>query len=121
MKDDPDGLDKYRGKIVPRNSSRDPWSHFVDIKLTQNIPLPLKGKKLQLSFTVENFLNMLNKDWGVYKFIAFDDSPLTWKGTDAATGLPIMEFWGKADDDARFTINQLLSRWKGMFGIRFSF
>ncbi len=121
MKDDPDGLNKYRGKIVPRNSSRDPWSNFVDIKIIQNIPLPMKGKKLQFSFTVENFLNMLNKDWGVYKYLAYDDRPLVYAGVDAATGKPKMEFIGKSETDARYTINQILSRWKGMFGIRFSF
>ncbi len=121
IKDDPDGLDKYRGKIVPRNSSRDPWSHFVDIKITQSIPLPFKGQKLQVALTVENFLNMLNKDWGVYKYIAYDESPLIYEGIDSATGKPKMSFVGRADDDARYTINQLLSRWKAMLGLRYTF
>jgi len=34
ISDDP-VLDKYRGKILPPNLSRDPWSHMVDLKLTQ--------------------------------------------------------------------------------------
>jgi len=120
ISDDP-ALDENRGKILPRNASRDKWSHFVDLKIIQNIPLPLKGKKLQFSFTVENFLNMLNKDWGVYKYISYDDTPLVWRGVDSTTGLPMMEFQGRVNDDERFTINQILSRWKGMFGIRFTF
>lgn len=122
IKDDP-RLDENRGKILPPNLSRDPWSHMMDMKLTQALPLPFKGgQKLEVSFTVENFLNMFNKDWGVFRYIAYDDTPLTYKGIDAATGKPIMEFWGKASDaDARFSINQILSRWKALFGVRFTF
>ncbi len=122
IKDDP-ALEENRGKILPRNASRDPWSHIVDLKLTQAIPLPLKGShKLEVSFTVENFLNMFNKDWGVVRYIAYDDAPLTFKGFDSATGKPIIDFWGKAEDaDARYTINQIFSRWKALFGVRYTF
>jgi len=122
INDDP-ALKAHRGKILPRNASRDPWSHIVDFKLTQAIPLPLKGgHKLEVSFTVENFLNMFSKDWGVVRYVMYDDAPLTYKGIDSKTGKPMFQFFGRAKDaDARFTINQILSRWKALFGIRYSF
>lgn len=121
ISDDP-VLDAHRGKILPRNASRDPWSHVIDLRIAQDVPLPMKGHKIELSFTIQNFFNMLNKDWGVYRYIGYDDTPFTWKGTDTATGKPMYEFWGKADtSDARYTINQLLSRWRAQFGVRYSF
>ncbi len=116
-------LDKNRGKIMPRNASRDPWYHGVDLKIAQNIPVPgLKGHRLQLQFTLQNVLNLFKKTWGVYRYIPFDDSPLTFMGYDSATGKPKFEFYGKTtSDDARYTINQLLSRWKALFGLKYEF
>lgn len=121
ISDDP-VLDKYRGQIVPRNASRDPWYHGIDFKIAQFIPLPFQGHKLELFFTVSNLLNLFNKDWSVYRYITFDDSPLTFRGYDSATGKPMFEFWGDASDkDARFTINQLLSRWRALVGVKYRF
>jgi hypothetical protein len=122
IKDDP-GLDKYRGQISPRNASRDKWYNGLDLRVAQVIPIPgLKGHKLELYLDVKNLLNMFNKDWGVYRYIAFDDSPLTFVGYDAASGKPKFEFWGNTTSkDARYTINQLLSRWQALFGFKYRF
>ncbi len=121
-------LEKYRGQIVPRNASRDPWYHGIDFKIAQFIPLPFQGHKLELFFTVSNLLNLLNKDWSVYRYILFDDSPFTFRGYDAATGLPKIDFYGRTkdsegnpDEKARYTINQLISRWKALLGIKYRF
>ncbi|MEA3420861.1 MAG: TonB-dependent receptor, partial [Acidobacteriota bacterium] len=56
-------LDSHRGQILPRNASRDPWFHRVDIKIAQQIPIPgLKDNKLFITFDIENFLNLVNKE-----------------------------------------------------------
>jgi len=121
ISDDP-VLDENRGKIVPRNSSRDPWYHGVDFKIAQYIPMPVKGHQLELFFTVKNLLNLFNKDWSVYRYISYDDSPLTFRGFDEATGKPMFEFWGDSEDkDARYTINQVLSRWSALIGLKYRF
>jgi hypothetical protein len=122
ISDDP-ALDSRRGQIVPRNASRDPWYHGLDFKISQDIPVPgVKGHRLSLYINVKNFLNLFNKDWGVYRYIVFDDSPFTFAGYDSATGKPKLEFWGRASDkDARYTLNQLLSRWQAQFGIKYRF
>jgi hypothetical protein len=115
-------LDSHRGQILPRNASRDPWYHRVDIKIAQDIPVPgLKGHKITLSFDIENLMNLFNKDWGLYKYIQFDDSPLQFDGYNSA-GAPTFKFIGKATtDDARYLLNQEFSRWRGMFGIKYKF
>ncbi len=122
IKDDP-ALAAHRGQILPRFASHDPFFHQLDIKLTQAIPMPLlKGHKLEIFLTVKNVLNMLDKDWGVYRYILFEDTPLTFNGYDASTGKPMFEFWGDASKkDARYSINQILSRWQALFGFTYRF
>lgn len=122
ISDDP-ALDKYRGQIVPRNASRDNWYNGLDLKIAQTVPIPgLKGHQLELFFTLKNLLNLLDNEQGVYRYINFDDAPLTFKGYDTATGKPILQFWGKASDaDARFSINELLSRWQMVLGFKYRF
>ncbi len=121
ISDDP-GLNKYRGQILPRNASRDPWYHGLDLKINQDIPVPgLNGHRISLYVSVKNLLNIFDKDWGIYRYIAFDDSPLTFVGYDTASGKPKMEFWGKTAENARYTVNSLLSRWQALLGIKYSF
>ena len=121
IKDDP-ALEKYRGQILPRYANRDKWYNELDLKISQHIPIPyLKGHKIELYLNLKNFLNLLNKDWGVYRYITFDDSPLTYVGMDAASGKPKFEFWGKSAKDQRYIINQLLSRWQMLLGIKYKF
>ena len=121
IKGDP-ALDSHRGEILPRNASRDPWFHRVDIKIAQQIPIPgLKGNKLFLTFDIENFLNLVNKEWGYYKYIQFDDAPLEFAGYNG-DGVPTFKFRGNSEtDDARYQINQEFSRWRGMVGLRYKF
>ncbi|HLP46169.1 MAG TPA: hypothetical protein VK469_09490, partial [Candidatus Kapabacteria bacterium] len=121
IKDDP-ALEKHRGQILPRYASRDKWYNGLDLKLSQYIPVPgLKGHRIEVYMNLKNFLNLLKKDWGIYRYITFDDSPLTYVGMDQATGKPKFEFWGNAQKDKRYIINQLLSRWQMLLGIKYKF
>jgi hypothetical protein len=51
-----------RKAFVRRNSCRAPASHRVDLKVVQ--PVHLRARRLELSATVVNALNLLNSDWG---------------------------------------------------------
>ncbi|WP_420129626.1 TonB-dependent receptor [Longimicrobium sp.] len=55
-------LRPVRRAFVKRNSCRAPASHRVDLKLVQ--PLSLRARRVELSATVVNALNLLNADWG---------------------------------------------------------
>ena len=61
------GLEKYRGQIVPRNEFLLPWLNRVDVRLTQNLftDMVQKGDKVQITLDVLNFGNMLNSEWGI--------------------------------------------------------
>lgn len=113
-------LKANRGKILPRNASREPWFHGIDLKLAQQLRLPsLKAHKLEISIDILNLLNLFDADWGVYKYIDFDDTPLTYKGLNKE-GKPTFTFNGR-NPDKRYLINQALSRWRAQLGVRYSF
>lgn len=65
-------LNKYRGKIAPRNAFRSPWFTRIDLHLAQEIPVPGWSKARVTVFAdVENFTNLLNKNWGQQREYVF--------------------------------------------------
>jgi outer membrane receptor for ferrienterochelin and colicin len=66
------GLEKYRGKIVPKNSQTSPDFFKVDFHFGQELPLPLvQGGKFEVFADIENVLNLINKDWGSLRQVQF--------------------------------------------------
>ncbi|MGB5131101.1 MAG: TonB-dependent receptor [Steroidobacteraceae bacterium] len=67
---DSQGLERYRGKIVPRNSGRSPWVTSLDLRLAQEIPIWRKARGV-VSLDVENLANLINNDWGRVSQVSF--------------------------------------------------
>jgi hypothetical protein len=70
------GLEGYRGRILPKNSQRGKNWFKVDLHAEQELPLPgidsiAKGARIKLFGDIENVLNMINKDWGSLRQVAF--------------------------------------------------
>jgi hypothetical protein len=65
------GLDKYRGKVVPKNSQTSPHFFKVDLHLSQEVPTFVGGGHIELFADVENFLNLLNKNWSSLRQVSF--------------------------------------------------
>ena len=66
------GLEKYRGKVVPKNSQRSPDFFKVDLHVEQEVPGFLtKDAKLKVFADVENLLNLIDNDWGTLRQVAF--------------------------------------------------
>lgn len=61
------GLEGYRGQILPRNEFLLPWLNRVDVRLAQNLfsDMTMKGDKLQMTLDIVNFGNLLNSEWGI--------------------------------------------------------
>jgi hypothetical protein len=55
-------LDRQRGKILRRNSCREPWSNTTAATLKQRVPLGARAVEAQLD--VFNVLNLVNSRWG---------------------------------------------------------
>ena len=114
------GLNSARGKIVPRNASREPWFHSLDARIAQDIPVPgLKDHRLQLTLDIVNLLNLFNKDWGKLVYVSNqNDVPWTILGKDSVSGKDKIQFTDRANI---FVLSQLASRWQAQLGLRYSF
>ncbi|WP_372914628.1 TonB-dependent receptor domain-containing protein [Sandarakinorhabdus sp.] len=63
-------LNRYQGGIAPKNIGKTPRYNRLDLALRQEVPFVFGGK-VELSADFENVLNLLNKDWGVIRQVAF--------------------------------------------------
>jgi hypothetical protein len=124
-------LKANKGKIAQRSGPREPWTHQLDLHFAQEIPT-YAGQKIEFTFDVTNFLNLLNSDWGWVRNTGINQnySMITFHSIETATGadrgkprytvaassLKVTD--GKADP---FVPDNLLSRWQAQFGIRYTF
>ena len=60
-----EGLDEYRGRILPRNRLQSDWWVKFDFKIEQEFAGFADGHKASAFFVIENLTNFLNDDWGV--------------------------------------------------------
>lgn len=61
-------LRRQRGRILDRNTCREPRSHTTIASIRQAIPIG--GRALEAEIDVFNVLNLLNGDWGRYRVAA---------------------------------------------------
>ncbi len=70
---------------------------------------------------VFNVLNLLDKDWGQVKSIAFNsDDILRTVGYDTANDRPICRYQGPSPT-SKFNFSNEFSRWRMQFGLRYDF
>nr|WP_298196809.1 TonB-dependent receptor [Novosphingobium sp.] len=109
------GLGKYRGTIAPRNAFNSKWVTRIDLHLEQELPTGFGKSRFTVFADVENFTNLLNKNWGQireYPF-AYTIAPVTVTclttpvatGT-AATGAAVTANAGQACAQYRYDANQ---------------
>jgi hypothetical protein len=67
---DQQGLSKYRGRIVPRNSHTSSWLSVLDLRMSQELPIWRKARGV-LTIDIENFANMIDSDWGQLRQVSF--------------------------------------------------
>ncbi len=123
-----EALRSHRGRILPRNSAREPWVNRIDLRIAQQIP-SVSAHHLEFTLDVFNLLNLLNSDWGEQRFAAFQaPSVFNFGGYDAATGKPKISLRtsdtngdGKVTRDDVLTLDNLASRWQIQLGVRYSF
>ena len=64
-------LNGHRGAIAPKNLGTSPSVWKVDLHLEQEIPTFVGASRIKVFADIENFLNMLNSDWGVQRQVNF--------------------------------------------------
>ncbi|MGH7588728.1 MAG: TonB-dependent receptor [Gemmatimonadota bacterium] len=113
-------LREQRGRILRRNSCRDPWRSSLDLRLSKVFPTR-QGQSLEITADVFNFLNFLDRDWGLIRrsaFSGFENFGLfTLTGFDTVNGRGIYSLnlpeTRVIDGDA--------SRWRMQLGMRYVF
>ncbi len=68
------GLDEYRGQIAPRNSFESDWWGKVDLRFEQELPGFREGDRIRFIVDVDNFTNLIDDSWGVYRELTFGNS-----------------------------------------------
>ena len=124
------GLEQWRGKIMPRNSHRSPWSTILDLRMAQELPIFRKMRGI-LTFDIENFANLLNSDWGQQRQVSFPYlTPVVDVNRISTTGCPngaascyvYRPRAGQSGPVTPFkTIASLPSVWRIQLGVRIEF
>lgn len=113
-------LRENRGKFSKRNQFRMPFESQFDLSVSQDFCYNVKrGSKITLMWTVMNFANLLNKDWGKYYANTYSYSPLTVASIETNESgfvTPTYSYYstGKYLDD-------YYSRWRMQLGVRITF
>jgi len=110
----------HRGQYAARNSNQAPWENHFDLHLAENIfLLKEKGTKLQLTFDVINFSNMLNKKWGVNYASTYNVTPLAVK--TATSGGAASFYYNTSNTNNAVAASDIFSRWHAQVGIKLIF
>ncbi|WP_297903782.1 TonB-dependent receptor [Metallibacterium sp.] len=131
------GLSKYAGHDVPRNGSSLPWTHQLDLRISQEIPGLFEGNKGEVVLDIYNFLNMLDKNWGQLPALGYDPQTrnlANFAGIDPATGKYIYDLSRYADANGNYApqtfglldgvgsnTSKVLSRWSVQMTVRYKF
>lgn len=109
----------HRGQVAERNSNLSPWEHEIDLHLAQTIYNIESIGKLEFTFDIINFANMLNKKWGANYSSAYNLSPLTVTSlnTDANGNRTANYIYNNAE----ISKDDIYSRWHCQVGVRLTF
>jgi hypothetical protein len=116
------GVGETSGSILDRNVAREPWSHLLDFHY--GLDIPIKVVRTEVTFDILNLLNLIDKDMGVVRYVSNQsNTPVTYRGIDAATGKPIYQeaSSGALNPGRQFSTADLRSRWQAKLGLRVSF
>lgn len=117
-------LKKNRGGYAERNGARLPFENSLDLRFIQDFYVNAGKSRHTLQFTLDifNFLNLLNKKWGVQRYVNYTTYELvTIKGFEEDGTTPVFNYKGGTDPDAVYNISDPASRWRMQIGIRYIF
>ena len=123
------GLGGRSNEFSEINGQKSPWRNQIDLRISQQLPLGFGKTKAQLFLDIENFGNLLNKEWGGVQEAGFpysvnvarfqgvnaanqyvlDVSNYVNETTGAVSGLPVLPF------------RNFESRWAAQVGVRIDF
>jgi outer membrane receptor protein involved in Fe transport len=111
-----------RGKILERNSCRNPWQNLLNARLTKIVPT-IGAQGLELSVDLVNVLNFIDRNWGLVKQVsAFEEGPafLRTAGFDVVNNRPVYRF-SPPTTILTTVYGATQSRWRMQFGAKYRF
>jgi hypothetical protein len=110
----------HRGQYAVRNSCQAPWENHFDLHFAENIFfLKEKGAKLQLTFDIINFSNLLNKKWGVNYASTYNVTPLAV--STATNGGVASFYYNTSNTNNTVAMSDIYSRWHAQVGLKVIF
>ena len=111
-------LRAQRGRIVARNSCRNPWFGTLSARVTKTFPT-VAGQSLELSADIYNVLNLINPSWGLSRYdgLTFGTDLVVLRGYDTSNGRGSYEF----RLPPRNQVEDLASRWQIEVSARYVF
>lgn len=110
-----EGLEGYRGSIMPRNVLHSDWWVKFDFRVEQEIIGFNSDHRASAFLVIENLGNLLNDDWGVLKSSSSLSSIVEASVTE--NGQYLYESFTGADQSSA----QAASLWEVRFGIKYDF
>jgi hypothetical protein len=119
-------LSKHRGEFAERNGAIAPWANQLDFNLYHDIKVFQNNGRthtLRFSFAIDNFLNLLNKDWGVQRTTVLGNQQyqflsVTQKPTEANDYVLKYKMQKNLPETFRDSNS---SYWQAIFGIKYIF
>ena len=128
-----EGLQGYKGKHASENAFRGDWVNTFDLRISQELPGFFKGHKTKVWVDIQNFGNLLNKDWGHIIDWGFNGSNAVafLQGIDPATGKYVYGFqsgnrFGQESTNLNIPTNSDgqtdgISQWSVQVGLKYEF
>lgn len=116
-------LRTHRGQISQRNVAHDPWNSYVDLRISQDIPI-IDRHRLSVSLNILNLMNLLNSKWGWVETVGYNTlQPLTPKGllkSGPNAGREVYSYYPPTNNNPEYASDPA-SRWQMQLGVRYTF
>ena len=120
-----DVLQQFKGKYAPANIGRAAWVNTVDLRISQELPGFFKGHKSELYLDIQNFGNLLNKNWGEIQDYGFFANQRVLSSQGIYNGKYVYNYRGadtpsvaNGDSDS---FNTGVSQWSVQVGFKYKF
>ncbi|MGC4038931.1 MAG: TonB-dependent receptor [Chitinophagaceae bacterium] len=116
-------LSKHQGQVAERNGAKYPWYNRVDFNFQQDI-FNSFGKQrhtLQLNLAVVNFLNLLNKDWGIKKQYIVNNPLKVASVTNGTPSYQLATFNNLPVSQTFINVNSTTTTWGIQLGLKYIF
>ena len=114
-------LRENRGRLLPRNSCRNPWQNQLNARLSKVIPT-WGGQSVEITMDMLNVLNFVNSSWGLTRITGgFAETNLVrMTGYNTTQQRGVYSYLTQTKN-AVSNVNSIGSRWVVQLGARYTF